>query len=265
MRLPYSSVFVELPLTDEVKALREPFTRSDSTIRPITRIGAYITEMRYADGGGAALTFWPCWQFGEGVEVPLEASFWMFLLNPPESLLQMGVPTAQVYVTDDVAVPATIVPSPTFTAELEKSSVPPHRYQEVVHSTLTKFPETVSEASVEISPLLFAWHTVLNARTGVDSTRVPPVNLTTLGRRRRRTEKKKTGGVTRRSAYTVISIGEVEQVGDYGHVETRKDISAHYVRGHFKQRRSGLYWWNPHIRGRGPVKERKVMKETNDE
>lgn len=29
------------------------------------------------------------------------------------------------------------------------------------------------------------------------------------------------------------------------------DIMAHLVRGHFKVRRTGLFWWSPHVRGKG--------------
>jgi hypothetical protein len=28
------------------------------------------------------------------------------------------------------------------------------------------------------------------------------------------------------------------------------EIRAHFVRGHFKTRRSGIFWWGPHMRGR---------------
>ncbi len=38
--------------------------------------------------------------------------------------------------------------------------------------------------------------------------------------------------------------GEGRRVGD--------KRRAHLVKGHFKQRKSGLFWWNPHVAGRGP-------------
>lgn len=34
------------------------------------------------------------------------------------------------------------------------------------------------------------------------------------------------------------------------------DVKAHTVMGHWKLRRSGLFWWSPHIRGSGPVRMR---------
>jgi hypothetical protein len=37
---------------------------------------------------------------------------------------------------------------------------------------------------------------------------------------------------------------------------------AHLVRGHFKVRRTGLFWWSPHVRGKGeaPVGQTYIVK-----
>jgi len=66
------------------------------------------------------------------------------------------------------------------------------------------------------------------------------------------------------SAYTVLHLEEIETISVEGIVSRREDISAHYVRGHFKQRKSGIYWWNSFIRGTGEVKKRKayLVEET---
>lgn len=34
--------------------------------------------------------------------------------------------------------------------------------------------------------------------------------------------------------------------------------AAHLVRGHFKRRKTGVYWWKPHVAGSGELKERKA-------
>ena len=59
-----------------------------------------------------------------------------------------------------------------------------------------------------------------------------------------------------RSAYTLIYLNESETVTLEGVINRRSDVSAHYVRGHFKQRVKGVYWWNPFVRGSGKPKER---------
>jgi hypothetical protein len=28
-----------------------------------------------------------------------------------------------------------------------------------------------------------------------------------------------------------------------------RELRAHFVRGHFKARKSGVFWWSPHARG----------------
>ena len=60
------------------------------------------------------------------------------------------------------------------------------------------------------------------------------------------------------------TLEEIETISVEGIVCRREDISAHYVRGHFKQRKSGIYWWNSFIRGTGEVKKRKayLVEET---
>jgi hypothetical protein len=38
--------------------------------------------------------------------------------------------------------------------------------------------------------------------------------------------------------------------------ETKQTRAAHVVRGHFKNRKTGVYWWNAHVAGAGEVKHR---------
>jgi hypothetical protein len=69
-----------------------------------------------------------------------------------------------------------------------------------------------------------------------------------LGRRRK---------IMANTEYTVVSLSAVETVSQ-GVTSQRADVEAHLVRGHFKRRNSGVYWWNPFIRGTGEVKQRKA-------
>ena len=68
------------------------------------------------------------------------------------------------------------------------------------------------------------------------------------------------------SSYTLLHLEEIESVTTEGAISRRLDISAHYVRGHFKQRRSGVYWWNSFVRGVGEPRKRQayLVKETGD-
>jgi len=45
-----------------------------------------------------------------------------------------------------------------------------------------------------------------------------------------------------------LSLSRFHRKQMHGVAESR-DLQAHIVRGHWKLRKSGLFWWNPHIRG----------------
>lgn len=55
-------------------------------------------------------------------------------------------------------------------------------------------------------------------------------------------------------------IGSNMSTPDTGAAQSGKSPMAHVVRGHFKERKTGTYWWNPHIAGKGEVKEREGYK-----
>jgi len=82
---------------------------------------------------------------------------------------------------------------------------------------------------------------LLNTRNVVRS---EPVDNSRLNARRER------HGQRGLFSHTVVkirpSVAVSSRVGAGGHREVR----LHFVRGHFKRRRSGLYWWSMHARGR---------------
>jgi hypothetical protein len=51
-------------------------------------------------------------------------------------------------------------------------------------------------------------------------------------------------------SYTICKINMRRRLGTEGdHLSSSGACRAHFVRGHFKMRRSGVYWWSPFIRG----------------
>lgn len=100
-------------------------------------------------------------------------------------------------------------------------------------------------------------------RTGVTHA---PMQTTAIEKRR-----SPTGKVTKRPRkynFTTVVLNAVEQVRGRS-IEPIEHRSAHLVRGHFKQRKSGLFWWNPFVRGRGKLNKREAYEvttlEDNDE
>jgi len=55
------------------------------------------------------------------------------------------------------------------------------------------------------------------------------------------------------SAHTLLKIRPAHKpslIGASGDVARSGELRAHFVRGHFKTRSTGIFWWGPHMRGR---------------
>lgn len=66
--------------------------------------------------------------------------------------------------------------------------------------------------------------------------------------------------------YTHVYLDKVEYIKNDVPV-MRTDMQAHMVRGHFKRKKNGIFWWNPFVRGRGKLNKREayIVKESPDE
>jgi hypothetical protein len=66
--------------------------------------------------------------------------------------------------------------------------------------------------------------------------------------------------------YTHVYLDKVEYIKNDAPV-MRTDVQAHMVRGHFKRKKNGIFWWNPFVRGRGKLNKREayIVKESADE
>jgi len=66
--------------------------------------------------------------------------------------------------------------------------------------------------------------------------------------------------------YTHVYLDKVEYIKNDAPV-MRTDMQAHMVRGHFKRKKNGIFWWNPFVRGRGKLNKREayIVKESADE
>ena len=136
-----------------------------------------------------------------------------------------------------------LLPSACVLEGFQRANIPPERIAD-----LYKHPHTgtaIQESASELPLLLFACTLLLNCKTGVKRTSVaaksPPPGLS-LGAKK----KKKYSS----SRYTILHLEEIESVDVGGNISLRSEIAAHYVRGHFKNRQSGVYWWNPFVRGK---------------
>jgi len=160
-------------------------------------------------------------------------------------------------VNGDDALDCNIIPCVSFIVAAEKAGVPPERFKQLFEAPETQ--QHIREAATEIPCLMFASYLLLSCKSGVGRTKVPariPPKGTKLGGKKQKAYSA--------SAYTLLHLEEIENATTEGVVSRRSDISAHYVRGHFKQRKSGIYWWNSFVRGNGEPRKREayLVEET---
>lgn len=92
---------------------------------------------------------------------------------------------------------------------------------------------------------------ILNSKSGATQTVIPAVKPPASFGARKKKE-------LSRSKYTVISLTDYEEVDGNGIITPRKLAAAHKVRGHFKRKKNGIFWWRPHIRGQGELQQREA-------
>ena len=239
LRMPYPHTVIEYPLTEDIRKLRHNGTING--IVEITRIGAYIQEINEG-----VFTCLPYWEFIDG---RIQHSFLMFLFGM-NALGALKVSLSS-RVNGEDAIDCNIVPCTSFIVAAEKAGVPPERFKQLFAAPETQ--QHIMEAATEIPCLMFASYLLLSCKSGVGRTkvpaRIPPKNMKLGGKKQK---------AYSASAYTLLHLEEIESATTEGVVSRRSDISAHYVRGHFKQRKSGIYWWNSFVRGNGEPRKREA-------
>ncbi len=245
LRFPYPFMAIEIPLTKEIQALRAHVT---SGLYPLERMGIYIAS-NHEDGWVNCSTYWG-YADGAYKEPPL----FSFTAGTSELIDGLGgVPTVGVATPQNPhdMVYFKVLPSTSVLDGLQRANVPPERMALLYSQPQSEL--AVKESVSELPLLLFACNLMLSCKTGVKYTKVaaktPPPGLS-LGK-----HKKKRYSA---SAYTVMHLEEIESVDSDGNITQRADIAAHYVRGHFKQRKHGVYWWNPFVRGKGDPQKREA-------
>lgn len=246
LKFPYPYMAVEIPLTKEIKDLRN----QDTGQYPIKRVGIVIQ----ANNEEGWVNCSPYWEYENPnlCEVPL-LSFALgvdFIPAPKVGVHLPQNPSEIAYFK--------ILPAICATNAFEKAGVPPENFARIFKDPA--FNTYLQENVSELPMLLFACTLMLNCKTGVKYTKVaakaPPPGLSLGARKKKRYSA---------SAYTVLHLEEIESVDSDGTITQRAEIAAHYVRGHFKQRKHGLYWWNPFVRGKGDPQKREAYIVKSDE
>lgn len=238
--IPYPHVAIEYPITDEIATLYRP---TELGTERITKIGAHIHEF---DGSGHGFLFTPYWEYKTG---QLQCSWFTFIIGGSTELDgQAPSVILNMRHTLDGSIKAYVIPSAGFATACMNAGIPAGGLVEIYKKQ--EVQRHIRESAVEIPALLFACNMLLTCKSGIGKREIAErkPKMSGLGGRMR----KKLSA----SAYTVLHLSEIEDVEDDGTIKSKVDISAHYVRGHFKQRKRGVYWWSAYIRGTGEPKKR---------
>ena len=253
IRLPYPKVAFEFSISPDMAALRKKqyaksFGGDGEGTSHIETVGMYAQAL-----GGGAMLLQPYWKFrGTGIVEITPVAVVIGAGSESKYLVrevEMRHPSYPEFVCE-----LGVTLSPAWMSAMSKEEL--ERFSNVVQDTNT-FSTMTQEAIEELPTALFAALMLINCKSGITVARIPAkVAPSGYGKRLKRKHSS--------PAFTVLALSEVESVSPTGVVTKRSDLSAHYVRGHFKSRKSGLYWWNSFIRGSGTPRKRRayIVKET---
>ena len=243
-RLPYRHMAVEYAITPDIRTLRGPGIPGTYTIN---RVGVHIGT-QVLDDGREVLCCHPYWEFASGA---IHTSLFTFCIGEIDKRLPVLEFGKQAFHT----IKSNVLPSFALMDVLERAKLPPEQVAKSFEDPAMKIH--IQEAGGEIPTLLFACGALLTCKSGVAQARVPAkvARESWFGERKRK--------AMSHSPYTVVHLSALETVDRDGTVASKVDMAAHYVRGHFKQRHTGVYWWSPFIRGNGELRKRDayIVKE----
>lgn len=259
LHLPYPSVAIEFELSDKIRQMREAqnqriFTASGAIENPhaaakydLSTIGVVARAL-----GDGAILFQSYWRYADSgiVEVAPVA----MVLNPQPAVaakltpIQIRHPQHPEHPIDMFAMPspawAPLLADPVASRALTAGYQDPDTLHRMVQESCEELPTAIYAALM-----------LINCKSGVSATSIPArVAPSGYGKKLKRKHSS--------PAYTVLSLTEIENVAPTGYTSMRLDITAHYVRGHFKIRKGGVYWWNSFVRGSGAPRKRTAYAVT---
>lgn len=235
---PYHNICVELPITAQVQARRLAVEPGQLQLR---RVGAHIKTVAGADKT-LMFGFVPYYEFTNGSVCASPIDLYYTQNN---DVLPVCHPIKML--NFDMLWNATY--SPWVWKRCAQLGQAPETAIAALQSDA--FVAASNEAMEEVPVLFFAWLALINSKSGITPAKVHArVAPSHLGKRQRF----KRG----RSEYTVLCLSDMEIADSAGVVSPKPQVSAHRVRGHFKARKRGVFWWRPHVRGVGELREREA-------
>lgn len=242
--MPYEHTAIEYEITDEIRAFR---SLAPSGSHQISHVGVHIWEIPKE----SRFVCTPYWRFVSGA---MQHSLFSYTLGVNEYDIHRILLNTKG--TTDGAIETGVIMSLAGLRGFEAAKVPVNQIYQHLNAAFGGAPDGSSvlthihESAVEIPVLAFACAMLINCKTGVAKAHVTERKFRNSAYGARLRKKMSS------AAFTVVHLSALEKVSDDGTITSNVGMAAHYVRGHFKQRKSGVYWWSPFVRGSGEPRKR---------
>lgn len=262
MKSPYDLVWVELPITDNVRDMRA--TPVGELIIPVSHIGMLIERIK-----NDTYSLTPSWRFLDGrFDYGLYSTIVQLddVVTSPYTMLPMNLEVARQAVAAgdhdenmriEMLERVTWTPNLYFLTSLN-SDIPTATklFHEVVISVANKGTNSFAESVSENDTLFGAWLLMLNAKSGVtkNDTHYSVTKETRALDPKTKLPRKK---VLSSYRYTHITMSDYENP-DGSLKPSFIEKARHMVRGHFKRRATGVFWWNPFMRGSSDKSSKRI-------
>ena len=237
---PYEKCCVEMVLSEDVASFLQPSDDSDEELR---RIGAYIESHEESDGTPLYLMS----LYYEYVTGATQTAIVSYAYRNNQDI--EGLRPVEMTNLDQTW---NVGACPAATNVAKKNNF---KIEELIdqYGGMDVVELSIADTVHDIPLMFFSWLFLLNSKSGVVSKKVPSITApSNYGKRQRM--------IRSRSGYTIIALDDIEYINDNFLVCERDLPVAHRVRGHFKQKKNGIFWWRPHIRGKGDIHDREGYK-----
>jgi hypothetical protein len=243
-RLPYPETWIEVAQADRPRFMAAGIQAPGFQLKP-RRVGMLLSATRSDLSAWKAHLFW-CFDH-ERVNVALLAMLFD-MTQPLGHATQTGSP--RLHLRSGVV--KNLDDHPGWTNASEPVRLAMLNHNELAPPDFGMFQVTKAEADVLFDLSRSDWSGeagfmlavigLLNARNAVEVETVTPSAKLNRARRSR--------GKPPLLEHKVLKIAlrQCRRAGQHGHAD-HMPVRGHFVRGHFKARKSGIYFWHPHARG----------------
>lgn len=278
LNFPFEKTALEFPLLDAKGAAPSTFVthgggRAVANITP-TRIGVFDSSESYESGTPSTLDLAPIVTVAPATRTSdrdLSFHYWRYFLIGSDELVNLAVSQlSETYGAHNLRIirsaheiVAIAVPSNLWCSLMQLQSGKPiqelNMYYDSPYAADIGFTEEAMREGLRVAwAAVWLLNFLTQYRSGVKRYVTTP----------KQTVKDKMNKGKKRKArrYTHVYLDKVEYIKNDAPV-MRTDMQAHMVRGHFKRKKNGIFWWNPFVRGRGKLNKREayIVKESPDE